>query len=124
MIGLAFGALSSLGTIGKFASDLMGTSARQAEMKDRLRVLEVKKSSTIGMAAAQSGASGVEGTSSSTLDYLSGLGAEFDRAIKTQKDTADNLLMTDLFGAGAGLLGGAANVTGGLGTLNDWWRKP
>jgi hypothetical protein len=120
MIGLAFGALSSLGTIGQFAGNLMGASARRAEMQDKVRALEMKKSSTIGMAAAQSGASGVEGSSSSTLDYLAGLGAEFDRAITTQKEVADSTWMADLFGAAGGLLGGGAQTAGKLGALNNW----
>jgi hypothetical protein len=120
MIGLAFGALSALGTIGKFTSDLLGAGARRAQARDQLHGLEMQKSKTIGLAAAKSGASGVEGSSSSTMDYLSGLGAEFDRAIQTQKDTMSTMAMADFFGAGTGLLGGAANTTEKLGALNNW----
>jgi hypothetical protein len=124
MIGLAFGALSSLGTIGKFASDLMGDSARRQQSNLDIRRLEQKKAQTLGLAAAQSGASGVEGTSTSTQDYLAGLGNEYDLALKAMKDARDLESMAGGIGALAGLVGGAAKTGAGLGALNNWWAAP
>lgn len=124
MIGLAFGALSTLGTIGQFAGNLMGASARRAQVQEQIRATEMQKAQTVGLAAARSGASGVEGSSASTMDYLSGLGAEFDRVIGLQKKSAATGYALDILGAGMGLLGGASNVAGGLGKLNNWWQTP
>lgn len=124
MIGLAFGALSSLGTVGQFAGSLMGAFGRRDQAKEGIRALQMQKAQTVGLAAARSGASGVEMTSASTMEYLSGLGAEFDRAISLQKRAASTGFALDLLGAGSGLIGGAANVYGGLGQLNNWWQTP
>lgn len=120
MIGLAFGALSALGTIGQFAGNMMGNSVRRLQQQDQIRALEMKKASTLGLASAKSGASGVEGTSSSTLDYLKGLGAEFDRAIAIQKETARNVNTAGNITAIANLFGGAGSTLSGLGNLNNW----
>jgi hypothetical protein len=121
MIGLAFGALSSLGTIGQFAGNLMGVAARRSQMQDSIRALEMKKSQALGLAAAKSGASGVEGTSSSTQEYLKGLGAEYDRALATQRSVMGDAGLAGTIGAVSGLLGGAAGTTNELGKLNNWW---
>jgi hypothetical protein len=98
----------------------MGASARQKQMQDNIRSLEMQKAKTVGLASAKSGASGVEGTSSSTMDMLSGLGAEFDRSIKIAKDTASSTGLADKIGAISSLFGGAAGTASGIGQLNNW----
>ena len=122
MLGVGPLALSLFGTAGQFASNLGGAFGRRDEMTDRIRELKLEKASTIGQAAAKSGASGVEGTSSSTQDYLAGLGVEFDKAIATAESTRDTAFLSGLLGAGAGVVGGAANAYTRLGEINNWWR--
>jgi hypothetical protein len=118
--GLAFGALSSLGAMGQFSGNLMGISARRAQAEDQIRALEMKKASTLGLAAAKSGASGVEGSSASTMDYLSGLGAEFDRSIVVAKNTAKSVEMAGKIGAISQLFGGMSSAFGGAAAANNW----
>jgi hypothetical protein len=120
MIGLAFGALSTLGTIGQFAGNLMGASARRAQMRDQIRAMEMKKAQVVGLAAAKSGASGVEGTSASTMSYLQGLGAEYDLAIGRQKQANSAADLANNIGSIASLFGGGAQMYKGLGDINNW----
>jgi len=118
MIGLAFGALSSLGTIGQFAGNLMGAFARRGQAEQDIRATEIQKNETIGYAQAQSGASGVELSSASTMDYLAGLGAEFDRTLALKRSAQETGFIADLFGAGSSAVGGIANTANQLNALN------
>ena len=122
MIGVAPFALSLIGTAGQAVSGLMGAFGRRQELTDHIRELKLEKSSTIGLAGAKSGASGVEGTSSSTQDYLAGLGAEFDRAIAKTENARSMVFASGLFGMGAGVLGGVSKAVTDLGNLNNWWK--
>ena len=116
MVGLAFGALSALGTVGKFSSDLMGNAARRGQIGDEIRSTEMRKAQTLGLATARTGASGVEFGSSSVQSYLAGLGAEFDLEISRLKDLRRTTGTMGTIGAISGLLGGGAST--GL----DIWR--
>lgn len=122
MIGVGPFALSLLGTAGQFGSNLMGAFARRGEMQDRIRELKLEKASTIGLALAKSGASGAAGSSSSTQDYLAGLGAEFDRAIAKTEDAKGMAFISGLLGGGAQAVGGGARAYTGLAEINNWWR--
>jgi hypothetical protein len=92
MIGAAFGVVSALGVAGKFASDLMGRSAANSEIQERIRALEFKKAQMYDLEIA--------GT------------RRYGRA-------RSNAMLT---GAFAGLAGGGANIYGQLATLNRWWE--
>jgi ammonia channel protein AmtB len=120
MIGLGFGALSMFGSMGQFAGTMMGNAVRKQEQQDKIRSLGMRKAAVVGLAAAKSGASGVEGTSASTVDYLSGLGAEFDRTIFQQKRANADLNRAANVSAISGLIGGGAGTIAGLGELNNW----
>ncbi len=119
MVGLAFGALSALGTIGKFTSDLMGNAARRGQIDDEIRATRMRKASTLGLAAARTGASGVEFSSSSVTDYLSGLGAEFDREIAGLESLRRTTGLTGAIGAVSGLLGAGASTGLDIWKLNN-----
>lgn len=118
MFGVAGLALSAIGTIGQFSSNLMGAAARRSQMREQIRADEMQKASTLGLAAARSGASEVGSNSSSTMSYLAGLGAEFDRTIAVRKKSMRNSLFMDLVGAGSQALGGAASALGTYNSLN------
>lgn len=121
MLGIGFGILSTLGNVGQAASGLMSTYARQGEFAEQLRRLRMEKQSTVGLAAAKTGASGVEMTSASSVQYLNDLSSEFDRAIAMTKNTAQQALISGVVGAGSSLLGGGASTYKGLGDINNWW---
>jgi hypothetical protein len=118
MFGIAGAALGGLGVIGQFTSSLMGASARRAQMQEQIRATEMEKARTVGIAAARTGASGVETGSTSAMSYLAGLGAEFDRTISLQHRAMRTEYTAGLLGAFGGLLGGAGGVANGLLALN------
>jgi hypothetical protein len=122
MIGVGFGAVKALGVAGQFASGLMSSSARQAEFNDQLHQLQLKKNYTVGLASVRAGASGTTMDSANTVNYLAGLTGEFDHELMRLKDAQKTSGIAGLIGNISGLAGGAADIYGGLGQLNDWWR--
>ena len=119
MVGLAFGALSALGTIGKFSSDLMGNAARQQSISDEIRSTLMKKAQTVGLATARTGASGVEFGSSSVQSYLTGLGGEFDLEVARLKELKRTTGIAGTIGAVSELLGGGASTGLDIWKLNN-----
>ena len=110
MIGLAFGALSALGTIGKFSSDLMGNAARSGQIGNEIDATLLRKKQTLGLASARTGASGVEFSSASVSSYLSGLGAQFDTEISRLKRLRSTTETMGTIGAVSGLIGAGAST--------------
>lgn len=119
--GLGYGIFSSLGNVGQAASGLMSAYARQGEFSEQLRRLRQEKASTLGLANAKTGASGVEMTSASSVQYLNDLSAEFDRAIAATKRNSTLSLVSGIIGVGAGLVGGGASTYKTLADINNWW---
>jgi hypothetical protein len=119
MIGLAFGALSALGTIGKFSSDLMGNAARRGQISDEIEATKMRKAQTLGLAAARTGASGVEFSSASVSSYLTSLGSQFDTEISRLKNLRRTTEIAGTIGAVSGLLGGGASTGLDIWKLNN-----
>lgn len=119
--GVGYGIFSSLGNVGQAASGLMSTFARQGEFAEQIRRLRQEKAQMVGLATAKTGASGVEMTSASSVQYLNDLSAEYDRAISAAKSNSRLSLISGLVGVGAGLAGGGASTYKVLGDINNWW---
>lgn len=123
MIGTGFAVASALGAAGQLASGIMSAQSRQGEFAEQLRRLKLKKDQTVGLAAARSGASGVEFSSASTQQYLASLTDEFDLGISRLKSTASMTGIMDLIGNFSSLLGAGASASGALGKANNWWDE-
>lgn len=109
-LSIGFGVTSVLGIAGEFASRLMGASARQDEIRQRLAAIEQKKEYTLSLATAKAAASGISLGSESVDTYLAGLAQQFDTEMLGLRKLGNQSMLADLLGGASGVLGGAGRA--------------
>lgn len=116
---VAMAAAQALGSVGQYVSGTLSAKARRAEFDQQIRAVEFKKAQTLSTAQARSAAAGLDMSSLSTTEYLSGLTSEFDAELNYLRRARSLTSEADHYRNLFGLAGGGAQAYGSYSAMTN-----